>query len=536
MGTKASVNLILHAHLPYVRHLEYPKFLEEDWLFESLCETYIPLLRMLEKLADEGVCYRLSICFSPTLCTMLTDGPLQERFLGYLSSRIELGEKEVERCRKEDNGCLEMAQRYLDNYLSCQDCYEANGRNILNGFIRLQERGIIELIATAATHCYLPLYKDYESAVKAQIEIGIKSHISFFHSAPKGFWLPECGYYPGLEKILGEYGVRWCQIPAHSIITARNKILSAGYQPVRLYDSAIAGFPRDWSITNLVWSDTTGYPCDPDYREFYRDIGYDLDMDYIRPYIHEPDVRVFTGYKYLAITGSDECKRLYDPAAAAKKVALHADNFLYHLRRKTLSLCAETSTDPVLNLCFDAELFGHRWYEGIDFLRLVLTGGVREERIEFTTPSHILSSCSALERAELNECSWGRGGYSDSWLDSQNSWIYRHIHQAIERMEELAERFPAQKSLRCRFLNQAAREVLLAMASDWPYILHDKTSVIYAEKRLRNHLGSFNVVYANMCKNSVHTEWLVRAEKRNAIFPDIDYNLFHPTEKEKEAD
>ena len=125
------------------------------------------------------------------------------------------------------------------------------------------------------------------------------------------------------------------------------------------------------------------------------------------------------------------------------------------------------------------------------------------------------------------------GGYSDCWLDSENSWLYRHTHKAIERMEELARRFPGQRSLKCRFLNQAAREVLLAMASDWPYILHDKTSVIYAEKRLRNHLGSFNVVYSNMCKNSVHTEWLVKAERRNAIFPEMDYNLFMPQDDEQ---
>lgn len=530
---KASVNLILHAHSPYVRHLEYPKFLEENWLFESLCESYIPLLMMLKELDSENVPFHLSICFSPTLCTMLLDEPLQERFINYLTSRIELGEKEVERTKSEAPELYEMASVYLETYRKCLDFYENCGRNILSGFIELHEKGHIDLMATAATHCYFPLYKDYESAVKTQIEVGIKSHIHFFHSAPSGFWLPECGYYPGLEKFLAQYGIRWCQIPAHSIITARNRISSGGYQPVMLHDSPVAGFPRDWSLTNLVWSDSTGYPCDSDYREFYRDIGYDLDMDYIRPYIHEPDVRVFTGYKYMAITGRTDEKRPYNRKAAAAKVSLHANNFLYHLRRKSLSLCAQTQEEPVLNLCFDVELFGHRWYEGIQFLKEVLINGVNEEAVAFTTPSQILSRGRSLEMAELNECSWGRGGFSDSWLDSENSWVYRHIHKAIERMEELARRFPNQRSLKCRFLNQAAREVLLAMSSDWPYILHDKTSVMYAEKRLRNHLGSFNVVYTNMCRNSVHTEWLIKAEKRNAIFPDMDYNLFYAEERKK---
>lgn len=530
MGDKASVNLILHAHSPYVRHLEYPKFLEENWLFESLCESYIPLLRMLESLDAESSPFKLSICFSPTLCTMLVDGPLQERFVEYMNSRIELGEKEVVRTQNEASEHLYMAKFYLDAYRRNLEYYESIGRNILDGFIRLQDRGLVELIATAATHCYLPLYKNYPTAVRAQIEMGIKSHIRFFHSAPKGFWLPECGYYPGIESELENYGIRWCQIPAHSIITARNRISGAGYQPVQLYDSSVVGFPRDWGLTNLVWSDSTGYPCDPDYREFYRDIGYDLDMDYIRPYVHEPDVRVFTGYKYMAITGRDDDKKAYDPQVAIRKISLHAENFLYHIRRKALSLSAEMQEPPVINLCFDVELFGHRWFEGIAFLKKVLMNGAKDDSLLFTTPSQILTRSESFEKAELNECSWGKGGYSDSWLDGENNWVYRHTHKAIERMEELALRFPNQKSLKNRFLNQAAREVLLAMASDWPYILHDKTSVTYADRRLRNHLGSFNVVYSNMCKNSVHTEWLVKAERRNAIFPEMDYNLFRPAE------
>lgn len=528
MENRASVNLILHAHLPYVRHLEYPKFLEENWLFESINESYIPLLRTLEEIAGEGAACKLSICFSPTLCAMLADEPLRERFVSYMQDRIELGGKEVERCSREAPENLSMAQRYLEEYTSNLEFYESRGRDILSGFSELQQKGFIEIVATAATHAYLPVYKNYPTAVKAQVEMGVKSHIEHFHVAPKGFWLPECGYYPGLENLLTRYGLKWCQLPAHSVLTARNKILSGGARPISVQGSALTGFVRDWGLTNLVWSDSTGYPCDPDYREFYRDIGYDLPLDYIRPYIHEPDVRVFTGYKYKAITGGEGEKRPYDPAKAAVKVALHAENFLYHVRRKAVGLETEMSEAPVINLCFDAELFGHRWFEGIDFLAAVLRGAAKEDVLSFTTPSAVLATGSKWEKGEINECSWGYGGYSDPWLDGSNSWVYRHTHKAIERMEELAARFPNQRSLKNRFLNQAAREVLMAMASDWPYIMYDHTSVAYAEKRLRNHLGSFGVVYSNMCKNSVHTEWLIKAERRNSIFPSIDYNLFLP--------
>ncbi len=520
------VNLILHAHLPFVRHVDYPKFLEENWLFEALNETYIPLLRVLENIDKDNIPFHFTICFSPTLCTMITDAQLQERFVAYMESRIELGEKEIERCSASAPNHLAMATWYKQKAEENLAFYEAYERNILTGFVRLQKKGLIEIMATAATNAYLPLYRNYETAIRAQIDMGLKSHKRFFGSDAEGFWLPECGYYPGLEKQLSEFPIRWIQLPSHSVFTSKNKIESAGFKPIYVGDSDIHGFVRDWSMTNLVWSNTYGYPCDPDYREFYKDVGYELPLEYVRPYVHEPDVRVFTGYKYWAITGGDEPKRDYDMAAANEKVSLHAENFLYHLRRKGLELSGELGEAPIINVCFDADLFGHRWFEGINFLDNLLRLVVNDDIIEFTTPTAILRSDSYTERGYLNDCSWGQGGYADCWLDGSNSWIYRHTQKAIENMEVLAERFPDQPSLKGRFLNQASREVLLAMASDWPYIMHDRTSVTYAEKRLRNHLGSFNVVYSNMCRNAVNTEWLVRSEARNAIFPDMDYNIF----------
>ena len=144
------INLILHAHLPYVRHLEYPKFLEENWLFESINESYLPILRSLKKLDEVDVPFRLSLCFSPTLVTMLMDGPLQERFVEYMNLRLELGQKEVERTLKEDEDCHEMAVHYLRETERNLEVYESYGRNILQGFKALAEKGKVELVATAA--------------------------------------------------------------------------------------------------------------------------------------------------------------------------------------------------------------------------------------------------------------------------------------------------------------------------------------------------------------------------------------------------
>ena len=519
------INLILHAHLPYVRHLEYPKFLEENWLFESLNETYIPLLRMLEKLDRENVPFQLAMCFSPTLSTMLTDAPLQERFIDYMNLRIELGEKEVERTGREEREAYPMAVRYLSECRENLFFFESCKGNILTGYRHLADKGHIELLTTAATHAFLPVFKSYPNAVKAQIIEGLHTHRRIFGQTSKGFWLPDCGYYPGLDDILSACGVSWIQLPSHAVVSAKDKSKYGGFKPVEL-PSKVMGFARNWNITSLVWSNTYGYPCDSDYRDFYRDIGYSLPMSYVRPYIHEPEIRTFTGYKYHAITGKTNNKRYYDYDKAMPKVQLHVENFLYNIKRYGMSAEASGVSGPVFNLAYDAELFGHRWYEGMKFLELLLRLGTKSPEFMFTTPSSVILENGKTDRIRPNECSWVPGGYSDTFLDSSNAWIYRHLYKAIERMGELSRRFPDQGTLKDRFLNQASRELLLAMSSDWPCIMHDNTSVAYAKKRLENHLGSFNVVYASMCKNTVNTEWLVNAERRNDIFPDIDYRLF----------
>ncbi len=522
-----TINLILHAHQPYVRHLEYEKFLEEDWLYESLNETYIPLLRMLSRLQEDRVNFRLSICFSPTLSTMLTDTALQERFVAYMNRHIELGEKEVKRTETEDRECHVLAQHYLNETKRNLDVYEAFNRNILIGFRKFSDLGLVELVSSAATHAFLPLFKDYPKAVNAQIAVGIKTHREIFGRSPNGFWLPEGGYYPGLDETLKKYGIEWVQCASQNLISSPDKSLYGGYRPVKL-PSGLYAFPGDWALSSLIWSNKTGYPCDSDYREFYRDIGYYLPMEYVGPYMHEPSLRVFTGYKYYAITSKRDDKNFYSPEKADEKVSLHVENFLYNIRRKGDFLDACGIKDHLFTLPFDAELFGHRWYEGISFLEKFLRKvASNPENYSMDIPSSIINDGSArFDEIRINESSWGRHGGADNWLDSSNSSIYPHLFKAIERMDELTERFPNQGTLKRRFLNQSLRELLLAMASDWPSIIHDNTSVSYAKKRLENHLCSFNVVHSSMCRNTVNTEWLINAEKRNEIFPNIDYTDF----------
>jgi len=529
---KNKLGLILNAHMPYIRHPEYPRFLEEDWLFEAISETYLPLLRVFKRLRDDNVPFKITMSFSPTLCTMLADPILQGRFTNYLKLHQELGEKEIARCKSAQPECAELAQMYLNLInTNVRDYFETYQCNILGGFRDLENSGHLELITTAATHAYLPLYSEYPAAVGAQVELAVQSHINHFKKRPKGFWLPECGYYPGLEMYLEKEELAFFQVAAQSFLLSSEPVQRGNYAPVAC-PNGVHAFARDFQLTNLVWSSVEGYPCDPDYREFYRDIGYDLPLEYIRPYIHEPEVRVFTGFKYHAITGKTDNKRYYCPKAATRKVVEHAGNFIYNIRQKGLKLRDSLDRDPYFTLAFDAELFGHWWFEGIDWLDAMVRKIATTEDVVLQTPIEYIAEAPEVQTLQPGLSSWGEGGYSNVWTDGDNVWIYRHLHKAIERMEELAKRFPRQSSLKQRFLNQAAREVLLAMASDWPFIIHNGTSVGYAEKRLRDHLCNFNVVYENMCKNAVNTEWLIKAEKRDIVFPDIDYNLFNLNNRE----
>ena len=112
---KAYISLVLHAHLPFVQHPEHKDFLEENWLFEAISETYLPLLRMFERLSRDAIPLRLTLSLSPTLTEMVSDELLQNRYIRYLEKHIELGEKEIVRTRGDEDFSY-LAHMYLDFY------------------------------------------------------------------------------------------------------------------------------------------------------------------------------------------------------------------------------------------------------------------------------------------------------------------------------------------------------------------------------------------------------------------------------------
>jgi len=525
---KGYLALVLHAHLPYVRHPEHEDFLEEDWFYEAITETYIPLLKVFEGLVNDGVDFRLTMSLTPTLASMMTDPLLQERYLLHLDKLIELSYREMDRTRWQPE-FHELAKMYNQEFIQSRAVFESKyGRNLVSAFKKFQDLGKLEIITCASTHGFLPLMEINPNAVRAQVRIAVAHYEKLFGRRPRGIWLPECAYQPGHDEILKEEGIRYFMVDTHGILHGTPRPKYGVFAPVYC-KSGVAAFGRDMESSKAVWSAVEGYPGDNNYREFYRDIGFDLDYDYIRPYIHVDGTRINTGIKYHRITGRVDLafKQPYVRQWAIDKAAEQAGNFMFNREKQIEHLFGYLDKKPIIISPYDAELFGHWWYEGPEWLNFLMRKIHYDQKvIKLITPSEYLDWFPRNQIVTPSMSSWGWKGYSEVWLEGSNDWIYRHLHKAADRMVELAQAYSNTDGVLRRALNQAARELLLAQSSDWAFIFKTGTSPSYAYKRTKDHLERFTKLYDSIKSSSIDVPWLADIEYKDNIFPDIDYRVY----------
>ncbi|MFH1238615.1 MAG: DUF1957 domain-containing protein, partial [bacterium] len=331
---KGYLCLVLHAHLPYIHHPEFDDFLEEDWLYEAITETYIPLISIFDRLIDEGVDFRLTMSLTPSLCAMLNSPMLQDRYSRHLHKLIDLIEKEVTRTMWQPE--LNRVARMYDYKLKeARYIYEEKyKRNLVSAFRKFQDLGKLEIVTCCATHGYLPLMVN-RKAVRAQVKTAVDDYTANFGRKPRGIWLSECAYNPGDDEELKKEGIRFFFTDTHGIVYGSHQPKYAVFAPVYC-PSGVAAFGRDAESSRQVWSALEGYPGDFRYREFYRDAGYDLDYDYIRPYLHKDGIRRNIGIKYYKITGNVILghKQPYNPDEALDAAASHAGNFMFNRQKQ----------------------------------------------------------------------------------------------------------------------------------------------------------------------------------------------------------
>jgi 1,4-alpha-glucan branching enzyme len=525
---KGYLCLVLHAHLPFVRHPENDYMLEENWLYEALTETYLPLLAHFTALADDRVPFRLTLSLTPTLCSMFADPLLQERYARYCDKLITLAEKEMERTAGNPD-FVKTATMYYERFSQCKWLYEeVYDRDLVAAFKGFQDRGNIEIIASAATHAFLPNLQTNERAVRAQIGVGTDAYRRFFGRDPAGMWLPECGYYPGLETILDKENIRYFFADTHGVLFAEERPGYGAFAPIICTGAPVAAFGRDAESSRSVWSADQGYPGHPEYREFYRDIGFDLDIDYLRPYIDPAGIRVQTGIKYYRITDRNSPdKEPYRRLDALRIADEHAADFLTKRMQQVHDLSPLMDRPPLITAPYDAELFGHWWYEGPEWLNFLFRKIAFEQKdIALVTPSDYLALHPQNQRSEPSFSSWGEGGFSGMWLHESNDWIYRHLSRMEELMCACAEQYPDADGVQRRALNQMARELMLAESSDWAFIMKSGTVVNYAVRRTKEHITGFLRLYDDLQKNTLDENFLGLLESYDTIFPDIDYKVY----------
>lgn len=564
-------SLILHAHLPFVRHLEYPEFLEEDWLYEAITEVYLPLIFIFQNLHEAGVKPRLSMNVSPPLCEMLVDELLQTRYTQHLENLLELAKKELHRTQTESREFYDVAKMYVKNLSSSLDLWNNRyERNLIRAFRELQDEGVIEIITCGATHGFLPLISTHESR-RAQVQVAVANYKKHFHRQPRGIWLPECAYEPGLEELLKDAGIEYFISDTHAILYGDPRPRYGVHAPV-VCPNGTAVFARDVETSHQVWSAEIGYPGHDLYREFYRDIGWDAPLDYLKPHLHEDGSRRHLGLKYHRITGRDvpqHHKQPYIPALAREKAAENAMHFIGERIKQAYKLRETFEGHPPLVVSpYDAELYGHWWYEGpqfIDFLFKKLHFDQTE--IEAITPGDFLDSGLPIQVQKPAASSWGESGYYRVWLNDGNSWMYPYQHNAERKMTEYANRFgsppyeggvvegrggsldpsfiPHPSSLVVRILNQLARELLLAQSSDWAFQIYQGTTVEYSSRRFQSHIHRFDLLAIMLEQSSPPYErgraegrggslslsreqldLLAEIENRDNIFDEIDFRVF----------
>ena len=526
--SKGYLAMVLHAHLPYVRHPEHEEFLEEEWLYEAITETYIPLLDSFQRLADDNVDFRITMSITPPLVNMLANELLQNRYVAHIEKLIRLAELENERTKDmpEFNHTVHM---YVDKFYHIRDVFvNRYHKNLLNGFRHFLEMGYLEIMTCGATHGFFPLMQEYPNAIDAQLAMAVKTHKRHLGVAPTGIWLAECGYFPGLDKHLAKHGIKYFFVDTHGILFAEKRPKYGVFAPLFCsYETGVAAFGRDIESSKSVWSSEVGYPGDFRYREFYRDIGYDLDFEYIKDFVQTNGLRKNTGMKYYRITDKTGHKEPYNPEWALEAAGEHAHDFIESRVSQISHLADVMDKPPIVISPYDAELYGHWWYEGPIFIEnLFRNMHYNQDTIEPITPKEYLERHPVNQVSMPSMSSWGAKGYCEVWLEGSNDWVYRHLHKASERMVELANKYFFETGLYERALNQAARELLLAQSSDWAFIMKTGTMVEYAEKTTKLYVSRFTDLYWAIKNRNLNEQWLSKIEWRDDIFPEIDFRIY----------
>lgn len=512
--------LHLHAHLPYIADpinfgegsgtawspIGYP----QEWYPEAVCDTYLPLLGIFERLVSEGVDFKLSMDISPPLVAMMQSQRHASDVLSFLDRLIQKASLEVERTGREETHYTAAALMHLHRFRRCRELFLGYDGDLVSGFRRLQDLGYLELSTCVGTHPMLPLWTSEPAAIRGHVLAAAHSHERAFGRSAEGVWLPECSYTPGIEPFLEEAGFRYFFGEEHCVTQGDSRAEFGVNAPVYARGSRLCVFPRDPETGKQVWSGDEGYPGDPDYLEFHIRGG---------------------PFKYNRITDRrGGYKQAYNPDWADNKAAMHAGHFMDCRNARFEYLRHNMWKKPLIVAPYDAELFGHHWYEGPLFLYyLIKKLHFDQNRTELTTPSAYLASNPTCQDMFCNVSSWGHEGTFVKWMYGDTSWMYRHGHEAAHTLTNLV-RSGLDNDLQRRVLAQAARQLMVATSSDLPFVISNGHFVDRMKDQFCGNLADFYTLCEEFRRlkagAEIDLQRLRSLELENNLIPDLDPTWF----------
>jgi len=578
--TRGYFAFVLHCHLPYVlSHGRWPH--GTDWLSEATAEAYLPIIRMLNELTAEGCRPKLTIGLSPVLCEQLADNSFKNEFVYYLNSKIKAAQHDSEEFHRFGDETMLAISHFWEEFFShTLEQFNAIGQDVVYEFRKLQEAGCLEIITCGASHGYYPLLSRDES-LQAQTKMAVKNYRRHFGCDPRGIWLPECAYRPrynwtrpvaagdrgaysrkGVDEFLTENGLDFFIIDSALLKGGKSigvyidrfealRLLWGRYEKqyhpreedqdrtpreVYLVSSSPEGkkptavFTRDPETGLLVWSGEHGYPGDGHYLDFHKK-------------------RFPGGHRYWAVTSSkaDLADKIpYSLEGAMKRIPENGDHFAGKVADILTAYHDQSGGAGVLVAPYDAELFGHWWFEGPHFLKHVLRKIDESSEIEATFLSEQLDRARPSRVVSIPEGSWGQGNHHYIWLNEHTEWTWRHIYEAEDKMCELARRWSALAEPRDgeleEILKQMARELMLLSASDWQFLISTWAARDYGELRVSEHFGDFQrlamiaeKMFDGHPPQAGERRFFDDCRKRDCLFEDIDLAWFAAVEYPAEA-
>ncbi|MDD5543042.1 MAG: DUF1957 domain-containing protein [Acidobacteriia bacterium] len=493
--------LVLHSHLPYVLHHDR---MDEDWLMEAAAETYIPLLNALYNLVGEGISPKITIGLSPILAEQLRHPHFRNEFKKYCDMKIEYAEHDRSGFAHQDPHMEWLAEMWADFYRGVKkEFQEKFFEDLVGSFRWLQDQGHVEIITCGATHGYFPMLGN-DVSIQAQVKMATRSYGEMFGHGPRGIWLPECGYRPagrwpnplphrswetpqnrkGVDEFLSENDLEFFIVDHHQTMKAAPANLNKS--PMETYFLSAAQIPkkpvtvfsRDIELSRQVWEHDVGYPGDSVYLDFHK-----RHAEGKHRYWKITHAKLDMQYKH----------KYYPDDAFRQRVQEHAGNYKWRIKEALKNHYDQTGKPTLIMTAFDAELFGHWWFEGPTFLYYLLKWISFDPEIRTETCSQYLDRQPAYDYIHLPESSWGSHYDSSTWNNPQVYWAWDRIYSAEHEIQDLARRYAHlmwDEPFR-RIVRQTIRELMMLEASDWEFMITNCSTRDHAERRVVEHHEDF---------------------------------------------